>query len=152
MTHPSDETFLDRVEKWLLEEQVLWQTVTAPIADLLRLVALARRAPCDEIDCPYCGVTVKQVSSATLGLALSQHLRWVCHIEARRAPALTPRDLEVAALLCERWGMWTFKTGVRAHVPDGGSFVTLDPALLSSLIQRLREAAFHAPAPPEARP
>jgi len=32
----------------------------------------------DEIDCPLCGVTVKQVASATLSLALWQHLNWAC--------------------------------------------------------------------------
>jgi hypothetical protein len=31
-----------------------------------------------EIECPLCGETVKQVASDTLSLALSQHVRWVC--------------------------------------------------------------------------
>ncbi len=31
-----------------------------------------------QIDCPLCGVTVKQVASATLSLALWQHVNWVC--------------------------------------------------------------------------
>jgi hypothetical protein len=31
-----------------------------------------------EIVCPACGVTVKQVASATLDLALWQHYNWVC--------------------------------------------------------------------------
>lgn len=30
------------------------------------------------INCPLCGETVKQVSSATLNLALWQHMNWVC--------------------------------------------------------------------------
>ncbi len=30
------------------------------------------------IDCPLCGVNVKQVASATLSLALWQHVGWVC--------------------------------------------------------------------------
>ena len=31
-----------------------------------------------ETNCPLCGATVKQVASATLDLALWQHLNWVC--------------------------------------------------------------------------
>ena len=38
------------------------------------------------IDCPLCGEAVRQVSSATLSLALSQHVRWVC----RRASTPSP--------------------------------------------------------------
>ncbi len=36
--------------------------------------------PADEgqIDCPLCGDTVKLVSSATLSIALWQHINWVC--------------------------------------------------------------------------
>ena len=30
------------------------------------------------IDCPLCGETVKQVASATLSLALWQHVNWTC--------------------------------------------------------------------------
>jgi hypothetical protein len=30
------------------------------------------------IDCPLCGVSVEQVASATLSLALWQHVNWVC--------------------------------------------------------------------------
>lgn len=30
------------------------------------------------IDCPLCGVRVEQVASATLSLALWQHVNWVC--------------------------------------------------------------------------
>ncbi len=35
-------------------------------------------ARASEIDCPACGVTVKQVASATLSLAIWQHWNWVC--------------------------------------------------------------------------
>ena len=31
-----------------------------------------------EIECPLCGATVKLVASATLSLALWQHVNWVC--------------------------------------------------------------------------
>lgn len=31
-----------------------------------------------QIDCPLCGEPIKQVSSATLSLALWQHVHWVC--------------------------------------------------------------------------
>lgn len=45
--------------------------------------------PLARIDCPLCGVTVIQVSSATLSLALSQHVRWAC---AKASPATAPRE------------------------------------------------------------
>ena len=38
--------------------------------------------PTPSINCPLCGEAVQQVSSATLSLALSQHVLWAC----RRAP------------------------------------------------------------------
>lgn len=47
----------------------------------LELDALLSRAAVGEppeIDCPLCSTTVKQVSSATLSLALWQHVNWVC--------------------------------------------------------------------------
>ena len=42
--------------------------------------------PAPSIDCPLCGEEVRQVSSATLSLALWQHVRWVC----RRASTPSP--------------------------------------------------------------
>lgn len=60
------------------------------------------------------------------------------------------RDLKVAALLCERWGLATFQHGVRAHVPEqidngDGSFrtemVIITPELLACLVARLRAPA-----------
>lgn len=59
---------------------------------------------------------------------------------------LEPDDLQIAALLCERWGLHTFDTGVRAHVPrriDCGDyfrteFVTVTPESLAALVARLR--------------
>lgn len=47
--------------------------------------ALAAPPP-DAIACPACGDTVRQVSSATLGLALFQHWNWAC----RRTPPAAP--------------------------------------------------------------
>jgi len=34
-----------------------------------------------EIDCPLCGTTVQQVASATLSLALWQHVNWACRCD-----------------------------------------------------------------------
>ena len=44
-----------------------------------------------EIDCPACGETVKQVASATLSLALWQHWNWTCQ---KRASSSAPADGE----------------------------------------------------------
>ncbi len=76
-------------------------------------------------------------------LVTSKELHDICADElsevlTETAPA---DDLEVAALLCERWGMITFKTGVRAHVPSGkmdGSMVIVTPESLKKLVARLR--------------
>lgn len=55
------------------------------ILDRARLqVAQAHR----QIDCPLCGETVKQVASATLSLALSQHVRWACEKGEKQLDAL----------------------------------------------------------------
>jgi len=32
----------------------------------------------DDAECPFCGVRVQQVASATMSLALWQHVNWVC--------------------------------------------------------------------------
>jgi hypothetical protein len=56
------------LDKWTRDEAIF--------AELRRLKAAT------SIDCPACGETVKQVSSATLSLALWQHWNWVC---AKRA-------------------------------------------------------------------
>ena len=61
--------------------------------------------------------------------------------------AIQKKDLELAALLCERWGMWIFKNGVRAHVPRVNrrghldSFAIVTPASLRALVKRLRIGA-----------
>ncbi len=47
-----------------------------------------------EIDCPLCGATVKQVASATLSLALWQHVNWTC--EKRAAPTVGAAPVPVA--------------------------------------------------------
>lgn len=53
-------------------------------------------------------------------------------------------DLDLAALLCERWGAWIFEKGVRAHVPlvnrQGRleAFAIVTPASLRALVKRLR--------------
>lgn len=46
--------------------------------------------PAPSIDCPLCGEEVRQVSSATLSLALWQHVRWVC----RRASTPSPEGTQ----------------------------------------------------------
>ena len=55
-----------------------------------------------EIDCPACGVTVKQVASATLSLALFQHWQWACAGKAWTSePPPTPERsalIEIARL------------------------------------------------------
>lgn len=71
----------------------------AIIASALR-AAEQRGREATTINCPLCGETVVQVASATLSLALSQHIRWVCkgreasearikEVEARWTPSLT---------------------------------------------------------------
>lgn len=40
--------------------------------------SLAEPAAAPSIDCPLCGETVQQVASATLSLALWQHVNWKC--------------------------------------------------------------------------
>lgn len=54
-------------------------------------------------------------------------------------------DLELAALLSERWGSYTFsKGGVRAHVPRANAkghligFAVVTPRSLANLVKRLR--------------
>ena len=50
-------------------------------------------------------------------------------------------DLKTAALLVERWGMFTFRNdGARAHVPSADGFVTVTPESIKSLVTRLRAA------------
>lgn len=41
------------------------------------LASLRAAATPEQIDCPLCGEVVKQVSSATLSLALWQHVNWM---------------------------------------------------------------------------
>jgi hypothetical protein len=50
-------------------------------------IANERAAPAPTIDCPVCGKSVPQVSSATLSLALWQHFNWM-HRGAAPAPDL----------------------------------------------------------------
>ncbi len=87
--------------RWLLEESIsrLWalhdefcggtcdcDKVAERIGGIIE-AAIARESAAQQerarlqepqIDCPLCGVTVKQVASATLSLALWQHVNWVC--------------------------------------------------------------------------
>lgn len=42
------------------------------------------------ITCPLCGVRVEQVASATLDLALWQHVNWACKREGRPLPPAPP--------------------------------------------------------------
>lgn len=59
------------------------------------LMAAARApqepAPDAAIDCPLCGVTVAMVSSATLSLALWQHVNWNCPKALAEAPRAETR-------------------------------------------------------------
>jgi len=49
----------------------------------------------EAIDCPWCGVVVKQVASATLSIALWQHVNWVCEVQkALRERAASERKEE----------------------------------------------------------
>lgn len=59
----------------------LWPCPTVRLLDMV-----AADEP--NIDCPLCGENVKQVSSATLSLALWQHVHWVCK------KACEPREYE----------------------------------------------------------
>lgn len=54
---------------------------------LRELPELRSSAP-QELDCPLCGEAVKQVASATLSLALWQHVNWAC----RKSPSLSQGD------------------------------------------------------------
>jgi DNA repair exonuclease SbcCD ATPase subunit len=57
-----------------------------------------------QIDCPLCGVTVKQVASATLSLALWQHVNWVCE-KAKEVASLRAQLTQLEAELeAERHG------------------------------------------------
>ncbi len=49
-----------------------------------------------EVDCPLCGVTVRQVASATLSLALWQHVNWACesHLNIKTDAAIEQLKLE----------------------------------------------------------
>jgi hypothetical protein len=64
---------------------VRWQDVEAAAA------ALSTASPAPAIDCPLCGVRVEQVASATLSLALSQHVHWVCAKQPASPPGERPR-------------------------------------------------------------
>jgi hypothetical protein len=72
------------------------------LVDMLREAADALAAPPESIDCPLCGQLVRQVSSATLSLALWQHFNW-CHTpaappEGRETPTFTPPVYDKAAI------------------------------------------------------
>jgi hypothetical protein len=68
---------------------------------VLRLAALP-----DSIDCPLCGQLVRQVSSATLSLALWQHFNWCHTLAAPPEGRETPRRFDYVSAL----------KGARAHV------------------------------------
>lgn len=61
----------------------------ARVAALTAALAAAQ-SEAQHIECPWCGVVVKQVSSATLSLALWQHVNWVC--TGRRAALSAPEE------------------------------------------------------------
>src|SRR6185369_5131977 len=56
------------------------------------------RTPVDQIDCPLCGLVVRQVSSATLSLALWQHFNWMHADEAKTARTVV--DVNISEGLC----------------------------------------------------
>lgn len=60
--------------------------------ELAEAVAAVEAAQQDDpsIDCPLCGKPVRQVSSATLSLALWQHVHWAC--VKGEAVCLPPQD------------------------------------------------------------
>lgn len=70
------------------------------------LDAAEQRGLPSEIECPACGETVKQVSSATLSIALWQHWNWTCPKRAAeqrgeaRGPQWQPIDGVVGCLDC----------------------------------------------------
>jgi hypothetical protein len=77
----------------------------------------------DHITCPLCGVEVKQVASATLSLALWQHVWWVCE----EKKALTKRGSCEHTPLAEQAGqeqipLDTFWTGVCGRCGDPHCF------------------------------
>ena len=57
----------------------------------------------EAIDCPLCGVSVKQVASATLGLALFQHVNWACE-KKQEADATVARLTEERDAATDRLG------------------------------------------------
>jgi len=64
-----------------LRKMAEWRSATPTIsAALLEAAdALSREtAGTPYIDCPLCGVPVQQIASATLSLALWQHVNWCC--------------------------------------------------------------------------
>ena len=81
---------------------------------------LDRQEP--QIECPACGETVRQVSSATLSLALSQHYRWVC----KQAMSV---DVEALRAL-QRYAVYQFDPGDEMPDADGDWVKWADVAAL----------------------
>jgi NTP pyrophosphatase (non-canonical NTP hydrolase) len=91
----------------LTEERDTWQRRAVTTEDLRADAVLARADAAEarlreveaerEVSCPACGVPVKQVSSATLSLALWQHWNWSCSYAKRLTTLATVvREVEQA--------------------------------------------------------
>ncbi len=83
---------LEAEETWLRNAEYV------RLDDVLALVEVAAQQE-RVIDCPLCGTTVKQVASATLSLALWQHVNWVCQSAQQERASVPTRPKVISDLL-----------------------------------------------------
>ena len=129
------------IAKWRKKAEANWRDFTGmayrDCAEDLEalLAALLRDEAPREIDCPLCGATVQQVASATLSLALWQHVNWTCskagtgdEAQSRRLALIKIRTHTLALIK------------ILAHTSYANPTMELLQGLLAS-IERIADAA-----------